>query len=365
MKILILTRHFYPIDRPSGVISLIREFVSALENLGHEVRVACTKSAGEMNTYIDDSGLHIYKFHKFWPQGLRQIEKEFSPDRVIIFSSVSKGILLLVWWLLSSLIAGSTKKTCFYQTTNLELLNNQKKLFRLFLKPFNWVFCANKSIVDEIGLDKDMGSLLLPGVDLKSIRKIAPPRGDNKNTTQPFSVCFMGHLSHIKGSDIVVDLAERLPEIHFNIIAGYSPGKKNIEFYQLLIKRIHSIKNITHFDYASNPIKLLSNNNVLILPYRSGATVLGVAQSAIESMALGIPVLSSDNDAVREILIDGHNGYHAQSTEDFEQLILSLATQDANYIRLCRNAAETAESTFDISQQARKLLNIEKHHVRL
>jgi len=360
MKILILTRHFYPIDRPSGVISLIREFISALENLGHDVRVACTKGADEMNSYTDDSGLIIYKFHKFSPQGLRQIENIFSPDRVIIFSSISNGILVLIWWLLSSLIAGSVKKTQFYQTTNLELSNIQKKLFRLFLKPFNSVFCANKSIIDEIELNKNSGSLLLPGVDLDAIRKIAKPRDANKRR---FSVCFMGHLSHVKGADIAVNLAEHLPEIHFDIIAGYSPGKKNIQFYQALIKRIHSVQNITHYDYTNNPVELLSNNDVLILPYRSGATVLGVAQSAIEAMALGIPVLSSDNAAVSEILIDGHNGYHAQSIEEFKDLILSMAAQNANYNRLCKNAAKTAESTFDISQQARKILNIEKDHV--
>jgi hypothetical protein len=96
------------------------------------------------------------------------------------------------------LIVGSDKKTHFYQTINLELSNTQKKLFRLFLKPLNSVFYANKSIIDEIGLKKNTGSLLLPGVDLVPIRKIAKVRGDDIGNNRRFSVCITGHLSHVK-----------------------------------------------------------------------------------------------------------------------------------------------------------------------
>jgi len=360
MKILILTRHFYPIDRPSGVVSLVREYVSALTKAKHEVRVACVRNSGEPNLLSDKSGLQVYKFHKVIPTGLRLIDKEFSPDRIIIFSSISRGTLLLLWWFISSLIAGTFKKTSFYQTTNLELSSSEKSLFRVLLKPFHSVLCTNKPIMDEVGLVETNRNLILPGVDINSIKNAAASKSTNISDKSEFAVCFMGHLSHVKGADIVVELAERMPQIQFNLIAGYSPGMQNQNFYDEIKARIETTKNVQHFGYTDNPITLLSTNNVLVLPYRSGTTVLGVAQSAIEAMALGIPVLSSKNTAISEILIDGYNGYHAETVEEYKQHILNLISKRDHYLDLSENAMRTVQEAFNIHLQAEKILNLEE-----
>ncbi len=359
MKILILTRHFYPIDRPSGVVSLVREYVSALTKAKHEVCVACVKHSDEQNSYRDNSGLQIYKFHKLMPTGLRKINTEFSPDRIIIFSSISRGTLLLLWWYVNCLIAGTYKKTSFYQTTNLELSPGEKSVFKALLKPFRSVLCANKPIMDEIGLVESDRNLILPGVDIQSIKKAAALKSTNHTDNSKFAVCFMGHLSHVKGADIVVELAQSMPQIQFNLIAGYSPGAQNQNFYARIKARIETTENIQHYGYTDNPIALLSANNLLVLPYRSGTTVLGVAQSAIEAMALGIPVLSSKNTAVSEILIDGYNGYHAETVEEFKQHILELIRRSDHYGSLSENAKRTAQEAFNIHRQAERILNLE------
>ncbi len=359
MKILILTRHFHPMDRPSGVVSLIREFIFSFLKQGHEVRIACIKNKGESEFYIDDAGLQIYKFNKLWPVELRNIKKQFSPDKVIIFSSISGGTIILAWWLVVSLIAGTLKKTFFYQTTNLELSKNEKTLFRKLLKAFDLVLCTNKSIVDEIGLSRFACSVVVPGTDIKALHLFNKASITGKHD---FSVCFMGHLSYVKGADIVVDLAERLPYIHFKMVAGHSPGNSNIKFYSDLTQRIQKIKNVEHHKFTNEPIPILSSCKLLILPYRSGVTVLGVAQSAIEAMALGIPVISSKNSAINEILIDGYNGYYANSIDEIEDKILCLKGNSSSYNDLSKNAKHTVESSFNIHRQAIRILQIEKNH---
>ncbi len=360
MKILILTRHFYPIDRPSGVVTLIREFAYAFKRLGHEVEIVCKQSASDERThYTDNAGLHIHKYKQLSPMAFSKIDKAFQADRIIIFSSISSGSLLLIWWWVNISLSQLLYKTHFYQTTNLTLSHLNKVVFKYFLKSFRSTYTANLSIPQEIKLTRHDFTLLLPGTNIETDRnqRISPRKLKQELNPQSFSICFMGHISEIKGADIVLDLAERLPDFQFNIIAGYSPGKKNIEFYEKALIRIKQLDNVTHHGFISDPLETLAKNDLLILPYRGGETVLGVAQSAIEAMAVGIPVLATHNEAVSEIVVSGYNGDYAESLDQFEERILALSCNAEDYYSRSEAAIETVKSNFNINIQATKLLN--------
>jgi glycosyltransferase involved in cell wall biosynthesis len=351
MKVLLLTRFYFPIDRPSGVISLVREIAKSLTRQGHEVAVACVRKEGENDYYQDDQGIKVFKYSQKDPLSLRRIARAFQVDRVIVCSSISSGAVLASWWIIFILGAGLRKKTIFYQTTNLSVNKFSSLVIRLAAKLSARYAATNHSILKLLNLEASEERVVLPAVEPLDYKYKGP-----RTFASPFTVCFMGHLTKVKGADRVLEVAKLLPDVKFRLIAGFSPGKENIAFYDLLVKQISAIPNVEHFPYCTNPIELLSASDLLILPYRDGKTVLGVAQSAVEAMAFGIPVFASDNNAIDELLCSGVNGLALNEVREYVDEIKRLSIDKTRYLSYSKRARETVTERFSIDKQALKLL---------
>lgn len=351
MRVLLITRFFYPIDRPSGVISLVREVASELIRQGNQVAVACVRKSGEKDYYLDNSGIEVLKFSQKDPASLRRLAKVYKAEKVIVCSSISSGFVLALWWLIMLLGSGLLSKTVFYQTTNPSVGRFSKLIIRSIMRLSSNCAVANHSILNVLGLSQDQANIIVPGVDPKDYLFEVP-----RKLRASFRVCFMGHLSEIKGADRVLDIAQSLPDIEFRLIAGFSPGRDNMLFYDRILQRIASLPNAEHFEFCDNPIELLSDCDLLILPYRDGTTVLGVAQSAIEAMAFGIPVMATNNNAVDELLHHDVNGMVLENVADFTVEIKRLSCDEIRYIRYSKMARDTVVEKFAIDSLASKLL---------
>ena len=351
MKVLFLTRHFYPMDRPSGVVSLLIEMALSLVEDNHNVSIACIRKKNESDQYTDKHGLNVLKFDQLSPKHLASLVRSERPDKIIVFSSISGGSLMVLWWIWIIVSSGIRDKTVFYQTTNLKVNSISRRLFNLCSRVV-WKFAvANRDISSVLDINEGDCKLILPSVNFKRIVKLG---GEQKNAK--FTVCFMGHLTEVKGADRVVELARRLPSVEFKLIAGFSPGKKNIEFYNDILESIAEMANIVHYPFCDNPIEVLSSCHIMVLPYRSGVTVLGVAQSAIEAMVLGIPLISTANSSVSELLEDGGNGFRCESVDEMEKVLLTLQSDCQLYDGLVANSLQTAETKFNVHNQVKKLI---------
>ena len=351
MKVLLLTRFYFPIDRPSGVISLVREIAKSLSCQGHEVAVACIQKEGELNYYQDAEGIDVFKFDQRNPSSLGRIARDNQVDRVVVCSSISSGVLLAVWWTVLLLASGLRSKTVFYQTTNLSVTGFSRWVMRFAMR-FTAAYAAtNHSILEVLGLDSSEHNIVLPAVEPLDYKYDEP-----RKIGAPFTVCFMGHLTFIKGADRVLEIALLLPDIKFRIIAGFSPGEANLAFYDELVEKMNTMPNVDHYSFCPNPIELLSASDLLVLPYRDGKTVLGVAQSAVEAMAFGIPVFSTNNNAVDELLDSGINGLMLNETAEYVREIKRLSVDKARYLSYSKRARETVTERFSINTQTLKLL---------
>ena len=169
----------------------------------------------------------------------------------------------------------------------------------------------------------------------------------------------MGHYSRIKGADRFVALSERpdLADYQFIIAGGPTYARKQTLFEEAQQQSARQ-HNLTTLGYVSKPLDILAGFDLLVLPYRSGATVLAVAQTAIEAMALGIPVLGTHNAALDDLIIDGYNGFYCESLDEFERAIIAILSDTALYQRLSANARQTATEHFSVAHRITEFMDI-------
>ena len=81
-------------------------------------------------------------------------------------------------------------------------------------------------------------------------------------------------------------------------------------------------------------IEFLSNFRILIIPGHKGEVFCNVAE---EAKALCIPIVTMGIGALKERVINNHNGYICDNFTDFEDKILTLMNNDEIYMKFKKN----------------------------
>ncbi|MFC1780524.1 glycosyltransferase family 4 protein [Patescibacteria group bacterium] len=341
-KILLILRHFYPFTRVSGVTSFTRELLEELHSHNIDISVLCLKRKGEKDKYIY-KGIKIYKYNQLNFLNFKKYISQVDPTHMVFLSSISSGISTLLWWGLWAKFAKQIP-TLFYQTTNFLILR-RNPILRKFFNRFCKIFVTSNSIKEDLAKVLDIDSTILyPGVNLDKMKNFRKERKYLK------SIGFFGHVSYRKGTDVFIKQIDKFPCLKFYLIAGKSKAKED----EVLIDKIRKIKasNLMYKGYIDNPLEEMSKCDLLVLPFRTGASVLGTAQSAIEAMAIGIPVIGTKNSALESLVENGKNGFLVDSSEEITQKIKLLQKNEDLYNKLSEYSIKTIESKFNITKIA-------------
>jgi len=122
------------------------------------------------------------------------------------------------------------------------------------------------------------------------------PSKGYKSTVPAKQIAFVGRLSHEKGPDIFLHLAEQLPQYEFSI---YGSGPMSQEISQ------NAPNNVTLMGHVNSMNKHWSNINFLCITSREE----GLPLVAIEALVRGIPVISYDIGGISSVVINNHNGW--------------------------------------------------------
>jgi len=138
------------------------------------------------------------------------------------------------------------------------------------------------------------------------------PTKGYKTTTPAKQIAFVGRLSHEKGPDLFLHLAEQLPQYEFSM---YGSGPMSKEVSQC------ASNNVTLMGHVDSMNKYWSKISFLCITSREE----GLPLVAIEALVRGIPVISYDIGGISSVVINNHNGWlippfnHAAFIESIKQ----------------------------------------------
>ncbi len=211
------------------------------------------------------------------------------------------------------------------------------------------------SVATWYGLDRKKVVVIPNGVDLKMYT-------DNNKTIMlegDPSVLYIGHLSRLKGIDIlfqaVANLRSEFPNIKLHLV-----GKGNDRFCLRLAKKIGIEKHVIFhgwFQHSMTP-EYYKSADVCIFPSRHE----GFGIVVLEAMASGIPVIASDIPSFREIISNRVNGllFKSEDANALSMEVIALYRDSRLKEELTRNAYEKVTS-YSWEKIAEKYISLYKN----
>ncbi len=147
-------------------------------------------------------------------------------------------------------------------------------------------------------------------------------------------IAFVGRLSHEKGPDRFIKLAQEHPEVTFTL---YGDGDMRDELTN------HASDNVRFAGFQTNMAQCWGEIDLLVITSRFE----GLPMTAIEAMARGIPVLSLNVGAIANLIEDQKNGWIASDMDALStqlQSYLTLAPKELHSIQC--SARTTVSSNF-------------------
>lgn len=206
-----------------------------------------------------------------------------------------------------------------------------------------WVSMAAKEGYFYHNCISDKSSVLYNVVDREEIRKKA-----NLNSKRvEYDVIFLGRLSYEKNPLRLISIISSVVKTNHSIkvaIVGRGPLEGEI---REKIDELGLEQNIEILGFQSNPYPILYKTKLMIMT----SLWEGLPMCALEAIALGIPIVSTPTDGLRELVFDGKTGFLSNDDNDL-----------ANKINLiCNNDDLRKKMKLAVIKQADKILDVGKY----
>jgi glycosyltransferase involved in cell wall biosynthesis len=195
--------------------------------------------------------------------------------------------------------------------------------------------CMRNNVVVWYGIHRDKVAVIPNGVDLKMF---AGSNGRIMLEGDP-SVLYVGHLSRLKGVDILIQaitkLRSELPNIKLHLVGG-----GNDRYFALLAKKEGIEKHVVFHGWTEHSMlpSYFKSADICVFPSRQE----GFGIVILEAMASGIPVIASNIPSFQEIISNGRDGrlFKPEDADALSKEVVALYQDPHLRKELSRNAFE-------------------------
>lgn len=162
-----------------------------------------------------------------------------------------------------------------------------------------------------------------------------------------FSVLFVGRLIEIKGMDILLDVAKKIPQANFFFI-GSGPYEKKLKEES---KSLKNIKLLGRVDNYNLPI-YYSAADVFVIPSKYEE---GLGRVILEALSSGTPVIGSNKGGIPEAISADVGILVKPTKKEFFDAINTLYKNKKRLLSLTKNARKFAVENFSF-KNAKKIV---------
>ena len=109
--------------------------------------------------------------------------------------------------------------------------------------------------------------------------------------------------------------------------------------------------NVAFLGFNSNPYKILHDAKLMIMTSRWEGTPM----CALEAMALGVPIVSTPTDGLKELVTTGETGYLCETDDELVEACISVVEEAAKQVRLSENSAQKAQEIMCIEAYKKRI----------
>jgi glycosyltransferase involved in cell wall biosynthesis len=295
----VVVKYAAPTTRISGIVEFLRVLLRHMADR-YEVHVVSYDADGTGPGPIELDGYNVHRVGFPFPVRAGRRAAALRPDATLVVSGINDLRVAVPYFSVLRRSLGRTP-AAFLQATNVRAAPTAA--FARVLRRYEPILCGGPRIAQDFEA-RLAGRIvpLPPAVDVDALDKVGPAPKE-----RPLRFGFVNHFTTVKGADLALEAFTALASEHDDIdfvAAGTGPLAEELR------RRFRSVPRIQFRGYLHEEerLALMKSCDVMALPFRTDVSVLGLSQTVLECLALGVVVVGSDTPAIAPALRPGVDG---------------------------------------------------------
>lgn len=313
------------------------------------IQMAYCSRDGQIREALKERGIKFYPLKKFSISEVKKIIKEYQPD-IIHAHDISASICAAF-----STLGKKCKVISHVHVNNSDMakINVKTIFYSISTICYEHIFWVSQSCFDGFILKKviQRKSSVLYNVLDKGL--ILNRKNKDKNI-YCYDIAYVGRLTEQKDPMRLIDVLEKVielcPECQIAIV-----GEGNLEEdVREKVKKEKLEKNISFTGFMSNPLRLIECSKVMIMTSKYE----GLPMTVLEAMALGVPLVSTPVDGLKDIIEDGVNGYLEDDNDNLSQRLNEIISNSELQSRLSKESRRKFDEINNVENYKIKIKQI-------
>lgn len=335
MKVL----HLLQSNRFSGAENVVCQIIDMMKKHPEYEMVYCSAD-GQIREALQERGIRFVPMQKLCTKEVRRVLQQEKPD---VVHAHDMGASFY-----AALTCGKTKLVSHIHNNAFDSRGMSLKAIAYLLAAWKarHIFWVSRSAFEGYKFRKwfaRKSSVLYNIINIDALYQ----RMQQDEKEYPYEVVFLGRLTYPKNPQrmiqVLAKVVEQKPDVKIAVI-----GQGDLEEEtKASCSELNLDGNVSFLGFQSNPLKILHDAKVMLMTSRWEGTPM----CALEAMALGVPIVSTPTDGLRELVKSGEMGYLGTEDDFLADMCVRLVTEDT----LQRSMSQAS------IEYARELMNIEKY----
>ena len=340
MKVL----HLLQSNRFSGAENVVCQIIGMFSNTP-DVEMAYCSRDGQIRDALDERGIKFLPISALNVSEVMRVIKEFRPD--VIHAHDMRAAFI------GALAGGKIKLISHIHNNNFDSRGVSLKSILFLLAGFKskhifWVSNGSCEGYCFHSLFKKKSQVLYNILDIDALYEKAETDIENYN----YDIVYLGRLNEIKNPlrmiRIIAEVAKQKEDLKVAVVGS---GELEEEC-KALSKQLGLEDKVEFLGYKSNPLKIVKSSKVMIMT----SLTEGTPMSALESFALGTPIVSTPVGGMCELIENGVNGFLTEDDSVMVEQLLKLITNSEYRFNCSQNAANKCKELCDVGRYKTRIL---------
>lgn len=321
----------------SGAEKVAHQIIKMFDGVDSVQMGYCSRDSEILRQTLGADGIAFLPLNHMGPFQLGRVIREQKPDIIHAHDMLASFI--------AALCCGSIPLISHIHNNAIDARGVSVKSIAYLIAAFRakHIFWVSKSAYEGYCFHKlfaNKSSVLYNIVDTAEIFR----KKSQDPNAYAFDVIFLGRLSEPKNPQrlmrVCAKAAARKPDIKIAVVGSGELEEETTK----LGRELGLENNVCFLGFRSNPIKILSDSKVMLMTSRWE----GMPLCVLEAMALGVPVVSTPADGLKELIEDGVQGYLSDDDDVLAEKIVQVVSDSALQKTLSTNALRKSRSINDI-----------------
>lgn len=328
----------------SGAENVACQIIDLFKN-GNVEMAYCSPDGNIRNTLMQKN-INYLPINKMSYSEVKKIVDSYNPD--IIHAHDYKASVIASRFYKRKLISH-----IHVNNVKMNKLNLYSLLYLMCSKVFSKIVWVSESSFENHFFKNRLHKKSIVLYNVIDKRKIEE-QASKKQLNEKYDLIFLGRLTYQKNPIRLIRIISKLKEKKDDIkVAIVGSGEMDDEVRKMS-NELNLNDNIKFWGYMDNPYPVLKNSKMLILT----SLFEGTPMCALEALALGVPVISTPVDGLKNIIENNINGYLTDNDDEMCKKVLEMSSEDFDIENLSKNCQKSFEKISNLNKYKDTIRNI-------